>query len=421
MKIAIIGAGSSYTIELIEKLSKMRKELPVTEIVMMDLDAARLNHMADFCMRYSASIGFDIDIRKTTDLKDAVKDSMYVITQLRVGGNLARCADEKIPLSYGLIGQETTGAGGFMKALRTIPAIFEIAEVVEDYAPDAWIINYANPTGIITEAVNKYKKAKIVGLCAGGMFARDWTASVLGVDPKSVRYDIAGLNHMNFSYNINVSGIPLTKEQLRLVAKNVGSVDEELIERIGAIPSPYLQYYYHTGERVKHLQSQKISRAEQILEIEKEIHKELENHGDAKKPESLKKRGGGGYSDLALGVMSAIYNDVDTWLVANVVNRGTIDFLPDDAVIEAACMVNGAGLRPLNIEPVPEGVRGLIASVKNYEQLAVRSAVEGSIEYAELALLAHPLVKDWEIIKELLPELLNVNKKWLNNFNILEK
>ncbi len=417
MKIALIGAGSSYTAELFEKLSQMKAELPVTEVALMDLDGEKLERVAGFCARYIVHLGLNVKISHTTDLRAALVGCRYVIVQIRVGGNQARKLDEHIPLSFGLIGQETTGAGGFMKALRTIPAMLQIGRAVEEVCPDAWIINYTNPTGIVAEAVNKYTNAKIAGLCAGGMFARDWTEAALGVaDRASIRYDIAGLNHMNFSYNINIKGVPLTDEQFRAAAKRVGSVDEDLIVKLGALPSPYLQYYYHTDKLVQKLKSQPKSRAEQVMALEVEIQKDLADPNCHTKPASLQKRGGGGYSDIAMGVMSALYNDVDTWLVVNVPNRGTIDFLPDDAVIETACIVNGAGIRPLQISPVPKAVRGLISAVKNYEQLAVEAAVTGNVALCELALLAHPLVGDWEVIRELLPKLLEANAQWLPNF-----
>lgn len=417
MKIAIIGAGSSYSPELLEKLSEVREQLPVSRIALMDVDRARLEIAAGFCRRYADHLGLPVEFEATTRLDEALPACRFVITQIRVGGNQARALDERIPLSFGLVGQETTGAGGFMKALRTIPALLEIARAVERHCPEAWIINYTNPTGIVAEAVNRYANAKIAGLCAGGLFARDWTERALGVKRSEIRYDIAGLNHMNFSYNINVRGVPLTQEQFRLAAGQVGSVDPELIMKLGALPSPYLQYYFHTDQVVRKLKAQPLSRAEQVMRLEAEIYRDFADPTCCTKPESLKKRGGGGYSEIAMGVMSALYNDQDTWLVVNVPNQGVIDFLPDDAVIEAACMVNGSGIRPLAIAPVPKMVRGLISAVKNYEQLAVEAAVTGSVELAELALLAHPLVGDWELIKQMLPVLLKENARWLPNFN----
>lgn len=418
MKIAIVGAGSSYTPEILERLNDMRGELPVTDIALMDISEERLNIVGDFCERYAKHMGLEINFERATDLSKALPESEFVITQIRVGGNAARINDEKIPLSFGLVGQETTGVGGFMNGLRTIPAMLEIARAVETYCPDAWIVNYTNPTGIVAEAVNKYSNAKIAGLCAGGYNGRNWTAMALDVDTKHVRYDLIGLNHMNFAYNITVKDKKLTPEQFRTVAKYRGEQDAELCIDIGALPSPYLQYYFHTSKRVKELQEKELCRAEEVLLVEKEVYQDYADPNCVTKPASIAKRGGGGYSEIALGLMSAIYNDNDTWITVNVPNKGTVDWLPDDAVIETACMVNAAGVRPINISPAPKAVRGLISAVKNYEQLAVEAAVTGSMETAEMALLAHPLVGDWEIIKKMLPKLMEANKQWLTNFNI---
>ena len=418
MKITIVGAGSSYTPEILEKLSEMREELPVTSIALMDLNEERLNIVSGFCERYAKHLKLDIVFERTTKLEEALPGSDFLIVQIRVGGNTARVNDEKIPLSFGLVGQETTGAGGFMKALRTIPAMLEIAHAVEKYCPDAWIVNYTNPTGIVAEAVNKYSNAKIAGLCAGGFNGRNWTSRALNVDRNSVRYDLIGLNHLNFAYNITVKDKKLTPEEFEIVAKYRGEQDAELCINIGALPAPYLQYYYHTSKRIKELSEKELSRAQEVLLVEEEVYRDYADPNCCTKPASIVKRGGGGYSEIALGLISAIYNDKDTWITVNVPNNGTVDWLPDDAVIETACMVNASGIRPLNVSPAPKAVRGLIGAVKTYEQLAVEAAVTGSVKTAELALLAHPLVGDWEIVKEMLPKLLEANKQWLKNFDL---
>lgn len=416
MKICVIGAGSPYTAEIIETLSFMRNELPISEIMLMDINETRLDIMHGFCLRSAKNLGYDVKLTKTTDRKKAIEGATFVNTQIRVGGNAARVQDEHIPLSMGLVGQETTGAGGFTKALRTIPVMLDIARDVEKIAPKAWIINYTNPTGIVAEAVNTYTNVKIAGLCAGGMFAQGWTAQALGVKPESVRYDFAGLNHMNFSYNITIDGRSLTKEEFEKVAECIGSVDRELIIKIGALPSPYLQYYYHTARKVQSMNAAPYTRGEEVIELEKEIYRDLANTDICTKPQSLKKRGGGGYSEIATKVMNAIYNNTDTWVVANVPNRGVLKFLPDNAVIETPCIVNAAGITPIILKAPPKTVWGLIAAVKNYEQLTVEAAVTGCRDTAVLALTAHPLVNDYDKAKELLPRLLDANKQYLPQF-----
>lgn len=416
MKICIIGAGSPYTPELFERLAVMREALPVQEVMLMDINEARLDIMYGFCLRYAKHLGFEAAITKTLDRKRAIEGSTFVITQIRVGGNEARVLDERIPISIGLIGQETTGAGGFAKGLRTIPHMLEIANDVEQLVPHAWIINYTNPTGLVAEAVHKYTKAKIAGLCAGGMFAQHWVSRALGAESKSVRYDFAGLNHMNFSYNITVNGRLLTEEEFEKVARCVGAVEPDLIMKLGALPSPYLQYYYHTTQKIVAMQASEKTRGEEVLGLEQEIFADLRNPMFHTKPPSLAKRGGGGYSEVATAVMDAIYNNRDTWAVVNVPNQGVLPFLTSEDVIETACMVNASGITPLAIPLPPKAVWGLIAAVKSYERLAVEAAVTGCSDTALLALTVHPLVNDYDLAKELLAKLLKVNQEYLPQF-----
>jgi len=416
MKVCVIGAGSPYTPEIIEKFAEMKESLPIKEISLMDIDDKRLDIMHKFCLRYAHHLVFDVKISKTNDRKQAIKNSTFVITQFRVGGNASRVNDERIPLSMGLIGQETTGAGGFAKGLRTIPVILDIARDVEEISPEAWIINYTNPTGLVAEAVIKHTNAKIAGLCAGGFFARDWVAKALNVPPQDIRYDFAGLNHMNFSYNITIKGKPLTSEEFALAAEQVGCVDKSLILKLGALPSPYLQHYFHTSRKVKEAVAAPQTRGEEVIELEKEIFGEFANPDICTKPEALKKRGGGGYSEVATTVMDAIYNNKDSWVVVNVPNNGVFPFLPDDAVIETPCIVNAAGIKPLIQGSPPDMVRGLISAVKNYESLAVEAAVSGNRDTALLALLAHPLVREFESAEILLDRILETNKEYLPSF-----
>lgn len=417
LTVSIIGAGSSYTPELIEGFAALRESLPVREIRLMDIDANRLAIMHGFCSRFAAHLGFPVTIFATTDRRQAIEGADFINTQIRVGGNAARVRDEKIPISYGLIGQETTGAGGFMKGLRTIPVMLEIARDVERYSPHAWIINYSNPTGLVAEAVTRCTKAKIAGLCSGGLFPQLWTARALNVPPASVRYDYAGLNHMSFAYNVTVDGRPITDAEFDRVAERVWGVSHDLIKQLRLLPSPYLQYFFHTAQRVEEMKKAPRTRGEDVQCLEQEIFAAYADPACCTKPEALKKRGGGGYSEVALSIMSAIANHRDQWAVVNVPNQGTLSFLPDDAVIETACLVGSAGIRPLVLgSEVPRSVRGLISAVKTYEQLAVEAAVTGDRRTALLALLAHPLVREYDVARPLLHELLEANREHLPQF-----
>ena len=294
--------------------------------------------------------------------------------------------------------------------------LLDIARDVENYNPDAWIINYTNPTGIVAEAVTRYTRAKIAALCGGGRHPANLLYRAFGIEHSRIKYDFFGLNHFNFSYNIMIDGRPISDDEFERLAELVGSVDKEIIITQHLIPSYYCQYYYHNRRMVREEKESPLTCGEKVQEIEAELFKLYADPRVCTKPDLLSKRGGGGYAATALGVINAIANNIDTWAVVNVPNNGTVRILPDDAVIETACIVNQSGIKPLTIGKLPNSVWGLVCAVKNYEQLTVEAAVEGSREKALLALLAHPLVMDYEIARPLLDELLDANKQWLPQF-----
>lgn len=416
MKFTIVGAGSSYTPELLEEMCIRRETLPVKEIVLMDVNEKRLDIMTGFCKRFAAKRGLDVPIRSTLSLDDALEGADFVDTQIRVGGNEQRVIDEKIPLKYGLVGQETTGAGGMMKAFRTIPVMLDLAQRMEKLSPNGWIINYTNPTGLVTEAVTRNTKANIAGFCSGGIFPKMWAKKALGVEYRQVQYDYVGLNHMNFISNVTIDGRPITQEEFKKLAQRNRSVDPELTKLLGVLTSPYLQWYYQTTKRVNELQAAPLTRGEEVQLLEKEVYDGYADPNNADTPEALYRRGGGGYSEVAMNFVNAVYNNVDTEMVVNVPNNGAIPFLPDSAVVEIPCLVNRRGMSPLHVGKIPPMCWGLIAAVKNYEQLAVEAAVEGDVTKMKWALLAHPLVREYELVEKLVPELLEANRKYLPQF-----
>ncbi len=415
-KFTIIGAGSTYTPELIEGLNRYKDSISFDEIMLYDINQDRLEIMYNFVQRYAHKLGYKTNFTKTASLIEAVQHASFVNTQIRVGGNESRYKDEIIPLHHGLIGQETTGAGGFMKALRTIPVMLEIAKAVEKYAPNCWIINYTNPTGLVTEAITTHTNAKIAGFCSGGIFPKMWSKKALHKEYPSVQYNYIGLNHMNFTYDLKFDGTPATPEELFAVAKQNDAIDLNLVKLLNCIPSPYLQYYYHTDKKYQQLKQASQTRAQEVMSLEQEIYKELQDPNSYDKPKSLSKRGGGGYSEVAIGFVNAIYNNIDTEMIVNTPNNGAIPYLPDNAVVEVNCMVNRNGIVPLVKKDPPKSVWGLIAAVKNYEQLAVEAAVKGDYNTAKLALLAHPLVHDYEKVEVLISELFQANKDYLSQF-----
>lgn len=418
MKFTIVGAGSSYTPELLEEMAVRRDSLPVKEIVLYDIDEKRLGIMHGFCERFAKKLGLEVAIRETMDLDDALYGADFVDTQIRVGGNAQRVVDEKIPMKYGLVGQETTGAGGMMKAFRTIPVMMHVAERMDALSPNGWIINYTNPTGLVTEAVTRYTKANIAGFCSGGIFPKMWAKEAMGIDYNRVQYDYVGLNHMNFISNVTIDGRPITEEEFNKLAEVNHDVDPELSRLLGVLTSPYLQYFYHTTKKVNSLLAAPKTRGEYVQELEKEVYDAYADPNNADKPAALAKRGGGGYSEVAMNFVNAVYNNIDTEMVVNVPNNGAVSFLPDTAVVEIPCLVNKRGMMPLHVGKVPEMCWGLIAAVKNYEQLAVEAAVEGSVTKMKWALLAHPLVREYELVEKLVPELLEANKAYLPQFKL---
>jgi 6-phospho-beta-glucosidase len=415
----IIGAGSSYTPEIIERLSMLREQLPVGRLVLMDINPSRLEMVGGFCARFARHLGLEIRIETTIDLRSAVAEADFIISQVRVGGNAQRVLDEKIPLKYGIIGQETTGPGGMFKALRTIPVMLDIARAVESTNPNAWIINYANPTGLNAEAALRYTRANFIGLCSGVFFPRDAVAAALGVKRESIYYDYFGLNHLNFGYNLRVDGRPLSQAEFERVAGSVyggQALSAGLVKTLGMIPSPYLQYYFHRRKCVAEASQKEHTRGEVVQALEGDIFAAYADPSQVTKPAALAKRGGGGYSEIALDVIDAIYNNRGKRIIVNCANRGATAALPPDAVLEMPCMIDAAGLHPLVLPEIPRTVWGLVAAVKNYEQLAVEAAVSGDRDVALQALLAHPLVGDYDTAATLLEEMLAANRAFLPQF-----
>lgn len=414
MKVAIVGGGSSYTPELIEGIIKHHNRLPVTEVSLTDINPRRLEILHGFSQRMIAQTGLDIRVTATTDLTASLQDATFVNCLIRVGGMSARINDEHIPLNYGIVGQETTGPGGMMKALRTIPVILELAKMIEKVCPSAWLINYTNPSGIIAEALGNFSKIQWVGLCSG---PNVWTTQILaalGVEPQRANVDWLGLNHLGFAVRVWVDGKNVTSQAIDAIAKD-WPVDIGCMKAIGCIPATYLKYYFHHDRMVKEMtQPGYHTRGEQVLQIEAELLRQYADPTLTEKPALLKQRGGGGYSDTAIAAMHAIYHNTGSRQVLQTINNGAINGLPDNGSVEVPCVLDQKGPHPLCMGEIPLPIRGLIQSVKCYESLTVKAAVEGSKEIALQALMAHPLVPGWEVARLLLDDLLATNKEWLS-------
>lgn len=429
LKIAVMGGGSSYTPELVDGILKRYRELPVGELWLVDIEAGRqkLEIIEALARRMVRKSGFDIKVFSTLDRREAILGADFVVTQFRVGGLSAREKDELIPLKYDVVGQETTGPGGYAKAMRTIPVILDICRDIEDLAPEAWLINFTNPAGIITEAVKTYTKVKVIGLCNIPICSVMDIAKLLEVDAQRVKADFTGLNHMNFITNVYVDGYSIiddlienySRQELRDKVESISDIvwDIDFIKSLGMLTSPYHRYYYITKTMVaqeKEAVRSGGSRAMKVKELESSLFEIYKNNDLDVKPKELEGRGGAYYSDAAVSLISAIYNDKNEIHTVNVLNNGTITNVPDNAVIEANCIIGRNGPRPLHIGAAPTKISGLINLVKAYEQLTVKAAVSGSYYDALTAINANPLITEYADGKAILDEFIEAHSPYLD-------
>jgi 6-phospho-beta-glucosidase len=415
VKVAVIGGGSTYTPELIEGLIAHREDLGLSEVALMDIEPERLGIVGDFCRRMVAHAGAGFRVEVTTERSSALDGSGFVLTQIRVGGQAGRHKDIQLGLRHGLVGQETTGVGGFAKALRTVPVILDICKDMETLCPDAWLINFTNPSGLVTEAILKHGRQRAIGLCNNPINLKIDVAGYLGVEPGQVELDYIGLNHLSWVRRILVDGKDVLPQILEAVtgAGRPANIPEELdyppgfIQALGMIPSSYLRYYYLTRQMLAELQAKKKSRAEEVMEVEDELMEIYRDPKAKEKPAALAKRGGANYSRAAFELIRAIHLDLGETHVVNVRNQGTIACLPPDCAVEIACRVGAAGADPLPLDPPGPEIRGLMQHVKAYEEMAVQAAVTKSRRAAILALCAHPLVADAKLSEILVKEIEN--------------
>jgi 6-phospho-beta-glucosidase len=422
LKIAIIGAGSTYTPELIEGVINRIASLPVTELILMDIDARKLEIVGGLCRRMVEKTGLNIKFVLTMDLTEALNQADFVLAQIRVGKLPCRILDEKIPLKYGLIGQETTGIGGFFKGLRTIPAMLEITGQMEKLCPDAWLINFSNPSGILAQALQNATKIKTLGLCNVPINMYAEVEESLGMTDLEIEY--IGLNHLSFITGIKHKEQDLLQEVLLQGVHGQGmkniplqGFSSELIQTIGAIPSSYLEYFYFREDKLKHLLEEEKCRGEVCVEIEEHLLEMYQQETLAEKPKELEKRGGARYSEAAISLVDAIYNDKQEIHVVNVLNQGALEFMAEDDTVEIAAVVGKDGAKPIPIRGFTnQHVIELMRTVKAYERHAVNAALWGDDEEAMKALLIHPLIGDYNKAKLCYEEMKQAHKDYLPQF-----
>ncbi|MGC4111575.1 MAG: 6-phospho-beta-glucosidase [Nocardioides sp.] len=416
MKIAVVGGGSTYTPELVDGLGRLRDVLPVDELVLVDPAAERLELVGGLGRRILARLGHPAELVTTTDLEPALDGVDAVLLQLRVGGQAARLQDETWPLECDSVGQETTGAGGLAKALRTVPVVLDIAERVRKAAPEAWIVDFTNPVGIVTRALLQ-DGHKAVGLCNVAIGFQRRFAAQLGVEPDQVRLDHVGLNHLTWERAVTVDAVDRLPELLAAHGTDIAEDLElpvELLHTLGVVPSYYLRYFYAHDEVVAELKASE-SRAARVADIEREL---LEMYADPtldEKPELLMQRGGAYYSEAAVQLVAALLGSSGeaSTQVVNLRNDGTLPFLPDDAVIEVSATVDADGVRAVPVDPLEPLYAGLVAGVTSYEHLALDAALRGGYDRVFEALLAHPLVGQVDLAHGLADRLIAHNRDHL--------
>lgn len=418
MKITVVGGGSTYTPELIDGFARLRDTLPIDELVLVDPAKDRLDLVGGLARRIFAHQAHPGRIVTTSDLDAAVDGADAVLLQLRVGGQAARLQDETWPLDCGCIGQETTGAGGLAKALRTVPVVLDIADRVRRTNPEAWIIDFTNPVGIVTRALLQAGH-RAVGLCNVAIGFQRKFAAMLGLSPADIHLDHVGLNHLTWETGVRLGG-PEGKDVLPALLSEHGDtiaadlhLPRPLLDRLGVVPSYYLRYYYAHDKAVQESRT-KPSRAAEVAAMEKELLHLYADPSLHEKPALLAKRGGAYYSEAAVDLAAALLGGGGSpYQVVNTLNKGTLPFLPDDAVIEVQAAVGPGGATPLPTAPMDPLYAGLTANVTGYENLALEAALHGGRDRVFRALLSHPLIGQYDYAETLTDLLIAHNREHL--------
>lgn len=434
LKIVTIGGGSSYTPELVEGFIKRYDELPITEMWLVDVEEGKekLEIVGKMAQRMWDNSPYKVKVHLTLDRREALKDADFVTTQFRVGLLEARMKDERIPFSYGMLGQETNGAGGMFKAFRTIPVILDIVEDMKELCKDAWLINFTNPSGMVTEAVIKYGKFdKCIGLCNVPVGAMMKEPELIKKDRKDLVYKFAGLNHFHWHKVYDKDGNNVTQDIIDSfysgedtgLPANITEVPffKEQLDCMGMIPCGYHRYYYRYEEMLEHglkdyADPEKGTRAEQVKKTEDELFELYKDENLNYKPEQLTKRGGTYYSDAACECICSIYNNKHTQMVVSTKNQGAIPDLPEDSIVEVMALINSAGALPIAFGKLPSAERGILQAMKAMEECTIKAAITGDYGLALEAFTLNPLVPAGQTAKRVLDELLIAHKKYLPNF-----
>ena len=451
-KTAVIGGGGARTPLLIHGIAEAQTAIGVTELSLFDIDRDRVEIMAALGREIVRELGAEIEITTPRRIEDAVAGAKFICSSIRVGGIEARARDERIIIEHGMAGQETTGPGGLAMALRTVPVVLEHARLIERLSPDAWLVNFTNPAGLITQALMQHTKARVVGICDTPAEVFHRIAWSLGLPFEEMRFDYSGLNHLGWVRRVLFRGKDITSRLLEdddaiLRVYPARLFEPDMIRAMGLIPTEYLFFCYAKTRAWKNQLAAGASRGEEIREMNEalfadlreqvssgnaslglEIYKQYLNQRnasylrlEAEAESGLKKEhhdwnpfaAATGYHRIAVDVMTGLNSRLATPVVVNVRNRGAVTDLPDDDVVEVPALIDWNGPRPLATGPLPDSVKGLVLAVKAYERLAIRAAVEQSFDLARLALLTYPIVGEWRLATKILEALVEADPEYL--------
>lgn len=455
MKLALIGGAGVRTPAMIYGLIRRHREIPIDILYIHDINKERMETIGAIVKHLVQTHGAPFKVEFTSDFLKAVQNADFIYTAIRVGGEESRAIDERVALNYGILGQETTGPGGFAMALRTIPVMLKYAGIIERAAPDAWVINFTNPAGLITEALHKHTRLKVLGICDAPSSMKLDIAKFLKEPVDEIHLNYFGLNHLAWISKVLIRGrdrLPEIIDGYKNFTErcpHMACFSEGLIRQLNMLPNEYLYYYYSREEALNHILSSRQTRGEQIVDLNRKLMAELKDelqHGrieeamrkytrimlerqnsymsaetgqlpaqDSTSPELYENEG---YAGLAMSVMSAICNNKKTSLIVNVPNHGVMEGLQNDDVVEVPCSLDANGAIPLAVGALPDAVKGLVQSVKQYERYAVSAAVNGSYEDALMSLTVHPLVGSYSLARKLMDEYLNKYEQYLPQFKL---
>ncbi|CND54653.1 6-phospho-beta-glucosidase [Mycobacterium tuberculosis] len=422
MRIAIVGAGSGYLPGVIRGLLHRADDLAGTELACYDIDAAHLDVMTRLARNMFAARGAAFTVSSHTALKEALDGASYVFTTFRPGGLAARHLDESIPLKHGVVGQETAGPGGFLMALRSVPVLLDVAAEAD---PGAWIVNYTNPTNVVTDAVARHTGARIIGLCDQYIGDTEMWADLLGLPSDGLEADWIGLNHATWAERLRLDGreldLPLLLDDLKIPGGGATpwrdpSRMAELAKTLGFLPNSYAKYYFFHDEVVAELRAKGTTRAQDILAMLPGYYEQVAAESYKPDPDPSRERGGGEHGEFAVDVICALHRDEGRRMILNTRNNGAIPSLDADAIVEVPSLVGRSGPVPLTMGPLPGPVRGLTQAIHAYERLASDAAVTGDRRTALQALMAHPFVRSKHTAEKILDEGLAAHRDHLPQF-----